>query len=298
MFDGIIKNTISDVLKSLLVAAAGYLGIGGTTEQQFVAGGMALFAGLWMWYENKGHQQIVDLLKKTTDTKSLPVAKSIAQNRVVSGIVLALFALLIYASDARAQMVVKAPPLPVAPLAQSCLTSCSVWFAGGGIGGSGSNLDIIGGGLDNSVFANGGMAFVNAGAMYATAQYFLSAEFGGGYLFGPASSIAGASASESGAIGFAFAEAGGNLAGLFGTAPSISVNNALITDLISLYAGVGPVIQSTGTYWGTVGGARYALGSILLDVKYIYANQQASEASSVNKSIQLVLAGVDIPFKF
>src|ERR1700729_1488012 len=82
---------------------------------------------------------------------------------------------------------VKAPVKP-APVVCS-LTQCNVWFLGAGMFGAGSNIDIIGQGISNSVFANGGMVLADAGAQAWYNGIFLGAENMVGWAFGSPSSI-------------------------------------------------------------------------------------------------------------
>ena len=106
MFDGIIYNMISDMLKNGLIAGAAYLGLTGSTSTQFIAGGMAVFVGLWQWYENGGHQKIVNALKKTTNTVTVTKALSVAAKMVPFIMAVALLGM----GTAHAQMVTKNPP--------------------------------------------------------------------------------------------------------------------------------------------------------------------------------------------
>ena len=83
MFDGIIKNMLTDLVRGIMIAIAGSLGLSGSIRDQFIAGGLAIFAGLWMWYENSGHQEIVELLKKSTKTVTLDAAKNVASKSAI-----------------------------------------------------------------------------------------------------------------------------------------------------------------------------------------------------------------------
>lgn len=282
-----------------MFAIAGDLGLTGTTSQQFVAGGLAVFAGLWAWYENKGHQQIVDLLKKTTNASTLPVAKSIASGasgvRIVA--IPLLFAALVYSGDAKAQttMPVKAPPAATAATSVCTVTSCpNMFFIGAGLGGIGNSVDIIGAGIDNSVFADGMLPFAEAEWLNWNGQTLLGVKAGGGYQFAQDASIGAANSSQSGMLGWVMFEAGGNISTLFGNPSSVTVLGALQQDLMTLYAQAGPVfVKNGGTIPGLGAGAKYCISGngdchLQLDLSYVYANDQAD----TTKNVQIVTAGM------
>ena len=95
------------------------------------------------------------------------------------------------ASAADMRLPVKAPPLrATAPVACS-LTQCNVWFIGAGLYGAGSNIDILGQGLSNSVFANGGLVMADVGGQMWFNGMFLGAENMAGWAFGSPSTING-----------------------------------------------------------------------------------------------------------
>jgi hypothetical protein len=193
-----------------------------------------------------------------------------------------------------------------------CTTNqCSVIFAGPTIMGMGSNVDIIGQGISNSIFADGGMAGVSVGGQYWYQGIFLGLENMAGYAFGAPASVNGTGVNLTGGLDVLWFEAGGSLGDLFGSgATPVSINNALASDLISLYFGTGPGVplgnSSLGTqsFWTSGAGARYLLPTaatswpIMLDIKYIYGNNQNSTGLATNKNVQFVGAGIYVPIKF
>jgi len=93
---------------------------------------------------------------------------------------LLLAALLLTSPAFAADLSVKAPA--VAPL--PCVAgACSGWYAGFGLLGDGSNADIIGQGINGSVFAAGGALKVQGGYQFWTGQLFAALEGGIGYEF-------------------------------------------------------------------------------------------------------------------
>ena len=198
-------------------------------------------------------------------------------------------------------------PLKAKPVACS-LTQCNVWFIGAGIYGAGSNIDIIGGGLSNSVFANGGLVMADIGGQMWYNNMFLGAENMAGWAFGSPASVGGVSTTMQGGVDVFWMEAGGSLGTLFGSgANPVQINNALASDLISLYVGTGPAQpfgnSSLGTksFWTTGAGARYLIPApspILLDIKYIFGNNQNNVGLVSNKNLQVVGVTLSKPFSF
>jgi hypothetical protein len=207
-----------------------------------------------------------------------------------------------------ADLPLKAPPL--APQPVLCTTNqCSVLFGGITLLGQGSNVDIIGQGISNSVFSNGGMVAGTIGGQYWNSGVFLGVENLAGWSFGAPSSVNGVGVAQTGGLDIFWFEAGGSLGDLFGSgAQPVTINSALASDLISLYFGTGPAQpfgnSSLGTksFWTSGAGARYLLPNttrpILLDIKYIYGNNQNNVGLTTNKNVQFVGATLSVPFKY
>jgi hypothetical protein len=207
-----------------------------------------------------------------------------------------------------ADMATKVHPKPVAYTQPPCtITLCNVWFAGLGLGGLGSNLDILGTGFDNSIFAQGGIPFATLGGQLWANSFFFGFEASAGGIIGTPVTVNGATTNTSGGIGWAFFEVGGNVGSLFGSQQPVAIQGALLADLISPYVLTGPMLpfgnSSLGskTLWANGAGIRYLLPlqtvTALLDVKYAYANNQSTSGLASNKSAQLVMASVLFPFK-
>ncbi len=198
---------------------------------------------------------------------------------------------------------------PIKPTPVVCsLTQCNVWFLGAGMFGAGSNIDIIGQGISNSVFANGGVVLANVGGQVWYNGMFLGVENMAGWAFGSPSSINGASTTMQGGLDVFWMEAGGSVGTIFGSgAQPVQINTALASDLLSLYVGTGPAQpfgnSSLGTksFWTTGAGARYLIPTprpILLDVKYMFGNNQNNVGLVSNKNLQLVGVSLMAPFNW
>lgn len=199
---------------------------------------------------------------------------------------------------------------PLATTATCSTNQCTIWFGGLGLFGAGSNADILGQGLDNSIFANGGMVAADVGAQFWNNGMFLGAENIAGWAFGTGSNVGTASANVTGGIDVFWVEAGGSLGDLFGSgATPVSLDNALTSDLISLYFGTGPGVAfggnsslGTASFWTSGAGARYLIPNgnypMLLDFKYVYGNNNQVSGSVANKNFQFVGATFMVPFNW
>lgn len=285
MFDTIIKTILTDIIRMALVAFAAWLNANGFkfNGATFVADGLAVFAVVWAWWENKGDADFRALVSRT-----MPGAKTAAK------VIPFLFVVVVlqgHVAHAQSTISTKAPIVSSA----TCTTSlCQNYiFIGGGIGGVGSNLDIIGSGLDNSVFADGMLPFADAEWMTWNGTFLLGVDVGGGYQFAQGASIGGITNNQSGGMGWAIFEAGGSLSSLLNI-PSVSVLGPLQTDLMTLYGGTGPLFEAGATLPALRAGAKYLVGpNLQLDLNYTYANDQ----SNSTKNVQLVLIGLKYGFQ-
>ena len=76
------------------------------------------------------------------------------------------------------------PTKAPAYVATPCVSgSCSGWYADFGILGDGTNADIVGGGLNNSLFQTGGALMVGGGYQLWNAAWFAAIEGNVGYEF-------------------------------------------------------------------------------------------------------------------
>jgi hypothetical protein len=80
-----------------------------------------------------------------------------------------------------ADLSVKAPPLPVAALCSA--GACSGWYAGFGVLGDGSNADIVGNGINGSVFSTGGAIKAQGGYQFWNGSWFAALDLSVGYEF-------------------------------------------------------------------------------------------------------------------
>lgn len=130
-------------------------------------------------------------------------------------------------------------------------TSCTGFYAGFGLGGNGSNANIIGNGINGSVFAGGVLPFADAGYLYRQGNWLMGAELGAGYQLVSGVSVNGVGANENGFWSYQVVKAGGDVSALFGGQAPITVPPQLANALISLYAQIGIAEHRFAGFWAT-----------------------------------------------
>lgn len=193
---------------------------------------------------------------------------------------LALAAIAAFLSPAAAaDLPVKAPTF-FAPAVCS-LMNCSGWYVGGAVSGNGTNADVLGSGLSQSIFAAGAIVDGHAGYQVWNGNLLFGVEAGVGNQFsnGPVSAFGSKTL-----IGYEGIKLGGSLAGLFSVAPTttttvpgqapgaLPVFSSIANNFMSAYVWLG-MIQRGGYNQGTTGvGTEYVLAQNWnLDARYTYA---------------------------
>lgn len=95
---------------------------------------------------------------------------------LLAAVIVALF----LTSAKAADISVKAPAIAAAPCVAG---ACSGWYAGFGAMGNGTNADIVGNGINGSVFAGGGALHVEGGYQFWSGSLFAAIEGSLGYEF-------------------------------------------------------------------------------------------------------------------
>lgn len=283
MFDGILKNMSTDMVRNLVLVFCSWLGVQPTSTQgqQMIAGALALLTVGWQWYENGGHQKIVDALKKSTGHATV----NGAVNSAMSGThyILVPFALLLLlgANDAKAQMVTKAPTVNAINYTNPFNgTPCTVAYCSGVTGG----VD-VGNGIMNG----------NLGYQYYDGVALVGAEVGvGAQVYSDANLVT----NENGLFSYEIMKAGGSLSGLYGTTPQQpSVAPSLTANIISPYGFAGAVQRSAGGVivggWTIGAGVEYLISAHLFADAKVFQNEY-SNTKLANETI--VLAGVKMKF--
>jgi hypothetical protein len=174
-------------------------------------------------------------------------------------------------------------------------TSCSGWYVGAGLGGIGTNLDVIGNGLNGSAFAGGMLPTTKFGYLYAKNGWLFGAEGTIAYQTNTTTTIGGVGGNQN---GFLFTEGvkfGGNFSQLLGTVQSpITIPPALSNAVINIYGQAGTAQHqlvgnrfASGEYGGA--GVLFDVGPhsfVDIDYKYIqYPVTQTGAASFSNEQI-------------
>jgi hypothetical protein len=152
----------------------------------------------------------------------------------------------------------------LAPVACT-ITNCSGFYVGGHIEGVGSNADILGSGINGSIFASGAGLGGHVGYQVWNGNFFAAGEVGAtGYTGGTSIISTVANINPSWSVDY-LAKFGYGLQGLFNSAPSpsqgpVSIIQSLNASLISPYFLVGGRTRNFGTGLVTGGGAQYAIG--------------------------------------
>jgi opacity protein-like surface antigen len=196
------------------------------------------------------------------------------------------------APAAAADMPIKAAPYAAIPV---CATSfCTGWYVGGGFDGNGTNADIIGSGLDNSVFGAGAIPSVQGGFQYWNGTYFIDGEVSVGYSIPTSGTVI----AQRGALGIQELQVGGKLSGLLGTSSPITVPSVLTADLISLYAAIGVAEEVGATALSSGAGAKFVCGSnCLIDLGYRYLPFNSTSGNLSVKADNLVRVRFSYIFK-
>lgn len=160
------------------------------------------------------------------------------------------------------------------------IQACSGWYAGFGLTGNGTNADIVGNGINGSVFAEGGQIDLHGGYQMWNGQWFGAVEAGAGYRY----TNGGVPDAGTKFVGYEIVKLGYGLQGLInpstasttpGQAPPINVPAAIANALISPYLAFGGIQTRGVSVWANGAGAEFILASHYnLDLRYMYAPSQ------------------------
>ena len=192
-------------------------------------------------------------------------------------LLLAFAATLTLSTSAFAQMVYKAPPISF--VNQTCTTSnCSGFYGGLSLYGEGGNANVIGNGINGSVFAGGGMIGANVGWQLWNGSWFAALQGDGLFESAPSSTTTGFV--PGGFVGMLHAKVGGNAAALFNISPTapapsqgpISIPAQLLSSLMSPYVDLGCIaFRKNTTQWCSGAGAQFNIGNRwTADIVYDY----------------------------
>jgi len=191
----------------------------------------------------------------------------------------ALLATPAYAADVNAQTAPATPTkAPYTAPAPCTVSSCSGFYIGGNIAGSGSSLDVLNEGIGNSLLSGGGAFGADVGYRFWNGTYYFGAEVFGDYSelsLGPGLGY------QSSYLFGEVAKFGLAFPGLFGQSGAASTTGSqspvpvtvpagLASALIAPYLQVGGVERPWGVGWAVGAGAEFVLAAHWnLDLSYL-----------------------------
>lgn len=194
----------------------------------------------------------------------------------------------------------------IAPVACT-ITTCSGWYVGGHIEGVGSNADILGSGINGSIFANGAGLGGHFGYQVWNGNFFFGGDVGAtGYTGGTSIIATAANINPTWSADY-LAKVGYGLQGLFNSgptnAPPANIIQQLNANVISPYFIVGGRTRNFGTGLVTGGGMEYAIGGPWVAfAEYLHVNYEQTVTSGVAPvsigTENVVRAGVNYMFGF
>lgn len=199
-------------------------------------------------------------------------------------------------------------PLPkpaaanAAPTPACAIAFCTGPYAGGGLDGNGTSADIIGSGLNGSVFGAGAIPSIDAGYQYWNGSILFDGEAGIGYAMPSRNSVNGLNASpgQTGWLAYQEFQVGGQLSGLLGqNSQPVTVPTALAPYLIAPYAAIGVAEQQGGSTGMDVGaGLKFAFSpNLLLDLGYRHYSLTTVSGPVVTKDDNLIRLRLNYVFK-
>lgn len=195
-------------------------------------------------------------------------------------------------SPALAADIPTAKAVPFVSVAPCVPQSCSGFYAGFGVLGDGSNADILGNGINGSVFSTGGAIKIQGGYQLWNGAFFAAIEGGVGYEFTTNASAGVPIVNKGGSkfIGTELVKLGYNFFPQTGSAPAVASQSPVpLIVPANLLASSTPYFVFGGmqrrgiSEWVNGAGVQTVIASgWSTDVKYLYApSQQGVPATSV-----------------
>jgi hypothetical protein len=182
---------------------------------------------------------------------------------------------------------------------------CTGWYVGGHVEGLGSNADILGSGINGSLFAGGAGLGLHGGYQLWNGNFFAAAEIGGTYDVGGQTLIGDVAGVKPWSVDY-LAKFGYGLQGFFSSGaatPSqgpVTIFQNLNAALISPYGIVGGRTRNFGTGLVTGAGAEYTLGggwNAYAEYLHVNYNQTVNGLAPVSIGTEnVVRAGINRKF--
>jgi opacity protein-like surface antigen len=192
---------------------------------------------------------------------------------------------------------------PVSTFVPCATAQCTGFYVGGTVGGIGSNADILGSGINGSIFAGGAELGLHVGYQIWNGSFFAAAEVGGDIDVG-GTTVIGSVANVKPYSATYVAKLGYGLNNLFGSGPPATTQptifQTLASSLISPYFEVGGKTRNFGTGFVSGAGVEYVIGphwNAYAEYQHINYNQTVVGAAPVSIGTEnIVKAGVNYKF--
>lgn len=195
-------------------------------------------------------------------------------------------------------------PTKALPVVACTVTACTGVYFGGHVEGSGSNADILGSGINSSIFANGAGLGGHVGYQLWNGNFFGAFEVGGTYYTGTVPNLDPTFTDKRWAFDYLF-KGGIGLQGFFNSGPATgsqgpaNVIQSLSAALISPYFIVGGRTRSFGTGLVAGAGAQYTLGggwNAFAEYLHVNYNETVGTLQTSIGSENVVRAGINRMF--
>lgn len=206
-----------------------------------------------------------------------------------------------FAADQNSQ--VKAVPAPYVPTCT--VANCTGWYVGGHVEGEGGNADILGSGINGSIFAGGAGLGAHAGYQFWNGNFFAAGELGGTYDVGSRTVIGNLANVKPYSVEY-LAKFGVGLNGFFNSGPAtpsqgpVNIFQNLNAALVSPYAIVGGRTRNFGTGLASGAGMEYTLGggwNAYAEYLHVNYNQTVNGLAPVSIGTEnIVRAGINRKF--
>lgn len=272
----------------------------GASSEQIVGAIVLIGSIFWTWWNKSGHMLAVKVYRDRLERNGLRT--DVPANGQPGDLTALAFAagLSLIAFDGRAaDLPGKAPPALALPASAPCtVIACTGFYVGGSLSGLGSNVDVIGQGFANSVFAGGGIFDLHAGYQYWNGGVFFAFEAAIGF-----ESQGGANTNKRRIVGLEEIKIGAALSGLLGgaaTAPTtpsqspvpVAVPASFMQSLLSPYVVIGQLQRGGSSQWVSGAGAEFVLSSgVNVMVEYLYG-----VPTSDDKAAQIFRLGMNRKF--
>lgn len=245
----LVQTFLALVLRHLAGVAGTWLLQAGLVDSdgktQFVGAVMIIGAVAWSFWQKVGAKKALALAQSM-------VADAKTAAKMIAFVAFGLLALSLIANTSAVAADLGSQPMAAkAPVYTGCvINNCTGLYAGVGLSGNGTNADIIGSGLSQSVFAAGAQVDLHAGYQFWNGTYFAAIEAGIGYQFTNGGAI---QFNGNQLTGYEIVKLGVSLSGLLNTGASpIAIPAALSSALMSPYVAVGAIQHNVVSQFATL----------------------------------------------